>query len=279
MGWRVLRGSLGPEGGCGSRGYSLSVMRSHWPFVGRECSPFLSSLHLREDPPGFEAKDDYPMSKEELLSQVVKSVRRGACRGGGRTSAPLWDPDTLPRQLEVREQNLKELTEVIRKADSARSTSLPRTRRASSASPLATTRSPSNVPGSILSHKTNGILVSSGGRATSSNVGHVTFGDPSSSADHVTFGPPSTNEGLMSGQSSTAGRVTFEPLSSSSYLGSTGYVGSSKGQESFGGVEHRVPGSESSGGPESSRGQVSSSGAASSTGLDSTTSKDSRNDD
>ncbi|XP_046540212.1 outer dynein arm-docking complex subunit 1 isoform X2 [Equus quagga] len=207
-----------------------------------------------EDPPGFEAKDDYPMSKEELLSQVVKS-------------------------LEVREQNLKELTEVIRKADSARSTSLPRTRRASSASPLATTRSPSNVPGSILSHKTNGILVSSGGRATSSNVGHVTFGDPSSSADHVTFGPPSTNEGLMSGQSSTAGRVTFEPLSSSSYLGSTGYVGSSKGQESFGGVEHRVPGSESSGGPESSRGQVSSSGAASSTGLDSTTSKDSRNDD
>nr|XP_014707675.1 outer dynein arm-docking complex subunit 1 isoform X3 [Equus asinus]XP_044616050.1 outer dynein arm-docking complex subunit 1 isoform X3 [Equus asinus] len=232
-----------------------------------------------EDPPGFEAKDDYPMSKEELLSQVVKSVRRGACRGGGRTSAPLWDPDTLPRQLEVREQNLKELTEVIRKADSARSTSLPGTRRASSASPLATTRSPSNVPGSILSHKTNGILVSSGGRATSSNVGHVTFGDPSSSADHVTFGPPSTNEGLMSGQSSTAGRVTFEPLSSSSYLGSTGYVGSSKGQESFGGVEHRVPGSESSGGPESSRGQVSSSGAASSTGLDSTTSKDSRNDD
>nr|XP_014707673.1 outer dynein arm-docking complex subunit 1 isoform X2 [Equus asinus] len=207
-----------------------------------------------EDPPGFEAKDDYPMSKEELLSQVVKS-------------------------LEVREQNLKELTEVIRKADSARSTSLPGTRRASSASPLATTRSPSNVPGSILSHKTNGILVSSGGRATSSNVGHVTFGDPSSSADHVTFGPPSTNEGLMSGQSSTAGRVTFEPLSSSSYLGSTGYVGSSKGQESFGGVEHRVPGSESSGGPESSRGQVSSSGAASSTGLDSTTSKDSRNDD
>ncbi|XP_070414181.1 outer dynein arm-docking complex subunit 1 isoform X1 [Equus przewalskii] len=207
-----------------------------------------------EDPPGFEAKDDYPMSKEELLSQVVKS-------------------------LEVREQNLKELTEVIRKADSARSTNLPGTRRASSASPLATTRSPSNVPGSILSHKTNGILVSSGGRATSSNVGHVTFGDPSFSADHVTFGPPSTNEGLMSGQSSTAGRVTFEPLSSSSYLGSTGYVGSSKGQESFGGMEHRVPGSESSGGPESSRGQVSSSGAASSTGLDSTTSKDSRNDD
>lgn len=33
--------------------------------------------HPREDSPGFVVKEDYPMSKEELLSQVVKSVRVG----------------------------------------------------------------------------------------------------------------------------------------------------------------------------------------------------------
>lgn len=33
--------------------------------------------HRREDSPGFVVKEDYPMSKEELLSQVLKSVRMG----------------------------------------------------------------------------------------------------------------------------------------------------------------------------------------------------------
>lgn len=49
-------------------------MRSHQLLVGQECSPLLSSLHFREEPPGLEAKEDYPLSKEELLSQVRKSV-------------------------------------------------------------------------------------------------------------------------------------------------------------------------------------------------------------
>ncbi|XP_058385715.1 outer dynein arm-docking complex subunit 1 [Diceros bicornis minor] len=192
-----------------------------------------------EDPPGFETKDDYPMSREELLSQVVKS---------------------LEVREQAREQHLKELAEAARKAERVPSISLPSPQKASLGTPH------SNVPGSILSHRTSGILVSSGGRATSSNVGHVTFGSTSAN------GAPTSSRG------STPGRVTFRPLSSSGYLGSTGYLGSSRGHESFGGVESRVPGSESSGGLESSRGQVSSTGPASSTGPDSTASKDSRND-
>ncbi|KAF5918521.1 hypothetical protein HPG69_018305 [Diceros bicornis minor] len=216
-----------------------------------------------EDPPGFETKDDYPMSREELLSQVVKSVRRGPAGVGEDLSPPLG-PNPPPPQLEVREQareqHLKELAEAARKAERVPSISLPSPQKASLGTPH------SNVPGSILSHRTSGILVSSGGRATSSNVGHVTFGSTSAN------GAPTSSRG------STPGRVTFRPLSSSGYLGSTGYLGSSRGHESFGGVESRVPGSESSGGLESSRGQVSSTGPASSTGPDSTASKDSRND-
>ncbi|XP_004440469.2 PREDICTED: coiled-coil domain-containing protein 114 [Ceratotherium simum simum] len=192
-----------------------------------------------EDPPGFETKDDYPMSREELLSQVVKS---------------------LEVREQAREQHLKELAEAARKAERVPSISLPSPQKASLGTPH------SNVPGSILSHRTSGILVSSGGRATSSSVGHVTFGSTSAN------GAPTSSRG------STPGRVTFRPLSSSGYLGSTGYLGSSRGHESFGDVESRVPGSESSGGLESSRGQVSSTGPASSTGPDSTAGKDSQND-
>lgn len=43
-------------------------MRSYRFFVGRECSFFLFFFYLREDFFGFEVKDDYFMSKEELLS-------------------------------------------------------------------------------------------------------------------------------------------------------------------------------------------------------------------
>lgn len=48
---------------------------SRQPRVGAECSPFLPFPFFREEPPGFEAKEDYPLSKEELLSYVMKSVR------------------------------------------------------------------------------------------------------------------------------------------------------------------------------------------------------------
>ncbi|XP_076987400.1 outer dynein arm-docking complex subunit 1 [Tamandua tetradactyla] len=217
-----------------------------------------------EDPPGFEAKDDYPMSKEELLSQVMKS---------------------LEAREQAREQHQKDLNE-MRKAESAPSMGF-----SSSGTPVAATRSPSINPGSTLSQRT-GILASSGGRATSSNTGRVTFGVPSSSVGQAsartTFGDPSSSEGhttfqssSVSGEpvssrstpkalSSSGGRVTFRPVSSGSYPDSTGYMASSRGQESFRDAESRGAGSESSGGP------VSSTGPASSTGPGSTTSKDSR---
>nr|XP_006208739.1 coiled-coil domain-containing protein 114 [Vicugna pacos] len=206
-----------------------------------------------EDPLGFEAKDEYPLSKEELLSQVVKS---------------------LEIREQAREHNLKELAEAV-KVDSTPTMNFSSTQKASSSNPLLL-KSPSIVPGSVRSHRTSSILVSSGGRATSSNVGHVTFGDASSSVGHVTFDSTSATAGLMTSQSSTRGRVTFRPPSSSGYLGSTGYLGSSRGQESFGGTESRGPESELSGGFGSSRGQISSTGPASSTGPGSTTSKDSQ---
>ncbi|XP_004381897.1 outer dynein arm-docking complex subunit 1 [Trichechus manatus latirostris] len=199
-----------------------------------------------EDPPGFESKDNYPLSKEELLSQVVKS---------------------LEAREQAREQHQKELAEVARKADSSPNGGFMGAQGASSATVLESTRSASGVPGSILSHRTNGILTSSGGRATGSNVGHVTFGIPSSSggheSNHATYGDPGST-------SSSASHATFRPVSSESYPASTGYQESSGGQEGAGGAESRGAGSESSGGP------VSSTGPASSTGASSTTSKDYR---
>uniref|UniRef100_A0AAF6ZE85 Outer dynein arm docking complex subunit 1 n=1 Tax=Bos taurus TaxID=9913 RepID=A0AAF6ZE85_BOVIN len=151
-----------------------------------------------EDPPGFEAKDDYPLSKEELLSSVMKA---------------------LEAREQPKEQHLKELVESIKVESTPSMTSS--TQKVSSSSRLVTQR-PSQVPGSIMSHRTSGILVSSGGRATSSNVGHVTFGDSSA-----------TTGGLMSSRGSIPGRVTFRSPNSSSYLGSTGYVGSSRDHDSF----------------------------------------------
>ncbi|XP_053771393.1 outer dynein arm-docking complex subunit 1 isoform X3 [Desmodus rotundus] len=178
-----------------------------------------------EDPPGFEAKD-YPMSKEELLSHVKKALEA--------------------RQLEAREQHLKELGEAVKKVDSSQGVALSGTQKASSGTLLVTSKGPT-IPGSAFSNRTSGILASSGGRATSSNVGHVTFGDPSSSAGQETV-PDSTSASPVS----TGGRVTFRPLSPSSYLGSTGYLESSRGPESFGGVQSRGATSESSTGPTSS---------------------------
>ncbi|XP_032468279.1 coiled-coil domain-containing protein 114 isoform X1 [Phocoena sinus] len=207
-----------------------------------------------EDPPGFEANDDYPLSEGELLSYVVKS---------------------LEAREQAKGQYLKQLAEAVTKVDSAQSVTLSSTQ-ASSGLPLLP-KSPSAVPGSLTSHRASGILASSGGRATSSNVGRVTFRDPSSSAGHATVGSTTAVKGgLMSSRGSTEGRAIFTSPNSSSYLGPTGYLGSSRGHESFGGPESKGPESESSRGLESSRGQVSSTGPASSTGRVSTTSKDSQ---
>ncbi|XP_034842790.1 coiled-coil domain-containing protein 114 [Mirounga leonina] len=199
----------------------------------------------QEDTPGFEAKDDAPMSEEELRSQVTKL-------------------------LEARE-----LAEAMKKVDSTPSVpSLSSTQRVNSGSPSVIAKNPSIIPASILSQRTSGILVSSGGHATGSNVGRVTFGDPGSSTGHVTFGSVSAMGAPLSSRGSTGGRVTFRTPSSSSYLGSTGYVGSSGVHESHAGAESRGMESESSGGLGSSRGQVSSPGPTSSTNRGSTTSKD-----
>lgn len=60
--------------------------RDTWDLHARQSygTGLSSFLPPREDSPGFVVKEDYPMSKEELLSQVVKSVRVGP-RG--------WDKD------------------------------------------------------------------------------------------------------------------------------------------------------------------------------------------
>ncbi|XP_023988212.2 outer dynein arm-docking complex subunit 1 [Physeter macrocephalus] len=187
-----------------------------------------------EEPPGFEANCDYPLSKEELLSHVVQS---------------------LEAREQARGKHLKELAEAVKKVDSTPSVTLSSTQAGSGPPPLP--KSPSAVPGSLMSHRTGGVLASSGGHTTFGSTGAVTGG-------------------LMSSRGSTAGRVIFRSPNSSSYLGSTGYLGSSRGHESFGGSESKGPESESSGGLESSRGQVSSTGPASSTGRVSTTSKDSQ---
>ncbi|XP_054318961.1 outer dynein arm-docking complex subunit 1 isoform X3 [Pongo pygmaeus] len=217
-----------------------------------------------EDPPGFEASDDYPMSREELLSQVEKLVE-------------------LQEQAEAQCQ--KDLADAAAKLDGTLSADLASTQRAGSSTVLAPTRHPHAIPGSILSHKTSrdrgslgrvtfGLLSSSTGHLPS----HVTQGDPNTG--HVTFGSTSASSG---------GHVTFRPVSASSYLGSTGYVGSSSylgstgyvgssrdGENTEGGVESGGTASDSSGGLGSSRDHVSSTGPASSTGPGSSTSKDSR---
>nr|XP_060485192.1 outer dynein arm-docking complex subunit 1-like [Panthera onca] len=177
-----------------------------------------------DDLPGFEAKDDYPMSKEELRSQVTQ-------------------------MLEAQEQQEKELAEALRKVNSNLSVpSLPSIQRVSSGSPLTTAKSPSGVPRSILSQRTSGVLASSGDRTTSTNVGRVALGDPGSSAGRVTFGSASAVGAPVSSRGSTGGRVTFRTPSSSSYLGSTGYLRSSGGQDSPVGAESRGTESESSAG-------------------------------
>ncbi|KFO26256.1 Coiled-coil domain-containing protein 114 [Fukomys damarensis] len=183
-----------------------------------------------EDPPGFVATDSYPMSREELLQLVVKLVKL--------------------REL-AQEQNRKELSEAMRKLDSARGSG--------TGSVLGSTRKASGMRGSILSHK------SSKSRGPSS-AGRVTFGIPSSGTGRVsrpdTFGHHSGTASGAHGSSltSSVGHVTPSPGGSGGHQGSTSYVESSRGQESFGGDPERTTESELSGGPASSAPKDSSQG-------------------
>ncbi|KAL2763010.1 outer dynein arm-docking complex subunit 1 isoform 2, partial [Daubentonia madagascariensis] len=230
---------------------ALLVLGQRFEDLPKKMTPLQLPDNL-EDPPGFEARDDHPMSKEELLSHVLKSVE-------------------LLEQAQEPNESVK--------MGSIPSVGFSSNRRTSSSTALVTTRDPSATRGSILIHKTNR------DRGTGS-IGHVTFGipssnvnqlssratlgDPSSSAGRVTIGSTSASGAPASSRASSGGRVTFRPVSSSSYLGSTGYLGSSRGQESFGGgAESRGTGSELSGGLGSSRGHVSSAGPGSSTSKDS----------
>ncbi|XP_046321845.1 outer dynein arm-docking complex subunit 1 isoform X1 [Marmota monax] len=206
-----------------------------------------------EDPPGFVAKDDHPMSREELLSQVMQAVEV---------------------QELAQEQRQKELAEAVGKIDSTPAGAFSSTRVASAGPSLGATSRIPGIPGSILSHR------ASKDQGTGS-ISRVTFGIPSSSVGQLsrghhsstgqtTFGPMSASGVPGSSWTSSAGRVTFRPISSGSNLVSTGYVDSSRGQESSaGGMASRGVGSESSGGPSSSRGAPSSTRPASSSSKDS----------
>ncbi|ERE69674.1 coiled-coil domain-containing protein [Cricetulus griseus] len=191
-----------------------------------------------EDSPGFVVKEDYPMSKEELLSQVMKAME------------------------------VKNLEETPRKLDSSPSLAFSTTEISLSGPTLGIPKRTSTVPESILSHKT------SRGRGTGS-ISHVTFGDSGSAAGPGTLGSASASGPLASSRGSIVGRGSFKHTSSSSYLGSTGYVETSRGHASTGGgVQSQSIGSELSRGLGSSSGQASSFLPASRP--TSSTSKDSR---
>ncbi|KAL1769058.1 coiled-coil domain-containing protein 114 isoform X1 [Sigmodon hispidus] len=166
-----------------------------------------------EDPPGLVVRDDYPMNREELLSQVLKSVE-------------LQDLEEIPRKLEGSPSLTFSNTQI--------------------STTLGIPRRTSTVPESILSHKT------SRGRGTGS-ISHVTFGDSGSIAGPVTLASTTASRG------SVTGRGGLKHTSSSSYLGSTGYLETSRGHDSIGGgVQSQSIGSELSRGLGSSSGQASS---------------------
>ncbi|XP_012609797.2 outer dynein arm-docking complex subunit 1 [Microcebus murinus] len=200
-----------------------------------------------EDPPGFEARDDYPMSKEELLSHVLKSM---------------------------------ELLEQAQELSSIPTVGFSSNRQISSGTTLATPRDAKPTPGSILikgSSKDRGTVstsrvtfgISSSGEGQAPSRG--TLGNQGTSAGRAATASSSASRAPASSRTSSGGRVTFRPVSTSSYLGSTGYPASSRGRDSFrSSVESRGTGSVLSGGLASSKGGVSS------TSPRSTTSKDSR---
>lgn len=158
--------------------------------------------------------------------------------------------------------------EAARKLESSPSLAFSSTQLSLSVPSLGTTKRTSVVPESILSHKT------SRGRGVGS-ISHVTFGDSGSVAGPITLASVSASGVLVSSRGSVGGRGAFKHSSSSSYLGSTGYMETSRGQESTGGgVQSQSMGSELSRGHASSSGPVSSALPASRPS--SSTSKDSR---
>ncbi|CAO2632960.1 Outer dynein arm-docking complex subunit 1 [Lemmus lemmus] len=200
-----------------------------------------------EDSPGFVVKEDYPMSKEELLSQVMKSVRVG--------------PQGWVELQDLQEEN-------SRKLESSPSLAFSNTQISLSGPSLGTPKRTSIVPESIMSHKT------SRGRGAGS-ISHVTFGDSGSAAGPMTLASVSASGALVSSRGSVGGRGSFKHTSSSSYLGSTGYMETSRGQESIaGGSQSQSMGSELSRDHSSGSGQVSSALPASRPS--SSSSKDSR---
>ncbi|XP_040833828.1 outer dynein arm-docking complex subunit 1 isoform X2 [Ochotona curzoniae] len=213
-----------------------------------------------EDPPGLVVKDDHPMSKEEILSQVVKSVEQ--------------------REL-AQEQLQKELAEAVKREEST--PNLTGARSTSSRLSLGPPRKPDGVSGSILTQRTSRSRGGGTGSmsrvtfgVTDSGPGHLSSGttlrERSSSAGRGPRASTSASGAQASSQTSSRGHVTFRPVSPSSYLGSTGYAESSRGQGS------RSPGSEQSRGLGSSRDRVSSPGRASSTGPGSSSTRDPRCD-
>ncbi|XP_012302098.2 outer dynein arm-docking complex subunit 1 [Aotus nancymaae] len=223
---------------------ALLVLGQNLEDLPKKMAPLQPPDNL-EDPPGFEARDDYPMSREELLSQVEKLVE-------------------LQEQAEAQRQ--KNLADAAAKLDGTLGVDLASTQRNGSSTAPVPSLQPRAIPGSILSHGTS---------KDHSSHGRVTFGPLSPSAghlpNHATHGDPSTGHmTLGSTSASSGGHVTFRPVSASSYVGSTGYLGSSRGGESAErGVESRGTASESSGGLGSSRGRASSTGPSSSTSKDS----------
>ncbi|XP_028644792.1 coiled-coil domain-containing protein 114 isoform X2 [Grammomys surdaster] len=190
-----------------------------------------------EDASGVVIKEDYPMSKEELLSQITKSLQ-------------LQDEEEAPKKLDI-----------------SPSLTLSSPQISLTTAPMHSRRT-STVPESILSHKT------SRGRGTGS-ISHVTFGDSASAAGPVTLASASASGVPVSSRASQGGRGGFKHTSSSSYLGSTGYLETSRGHESAGGGIHsQSMGSELSRGLSSSSGHASS--AAPASRPSSSTSKDSR---
>ncbi|KAL0609816.1 Coiled-coil domain-containing protein 114 [Plecturocebus cupreus] len=230
---------------------ALLVLGQNLEDLPKKMAPLRPPDNL-EDPLGFEARDDYPMSREELLSQVEKLVE-------------------LQEQAEAQRQ--RDLSDAAAKLDGTLGVDLASTQRNGSSTALVPSLQPRAIPGSILSHGTS---------KDRSTHGRVTFGPLSPSAGHLpshtTHGDPSIGHmTLGSTSASSGGHVTFRPVSASSYLGSTGYVGSSRGGESAErGVENGGTASKSSGGLGSSRGRASSPSPASSTGPGSSTNKDSR---
>lgn len=223
--------------------------------------------HMREDSSGTVIKEDYPMSKEELLSHIMKSVRvapLGPVWGRGKDFQTCWDPNVAHLQLQVQDEE-----EAQKKLDSSPSLTLSSPQISLAAAGPIHSRKASTVPESILSHK------SARGRGTGS-VSHVTFGDSASAVGPVTLASASASGMPVSSRGSQGGRGAYKHTSSSSYLGSTGYLETtSRGRESIaGGIHSQSMGSELSRGLSSSSGHASS--AAPASRPSSSTSKDSR---